>query len=145
MRLILDSDRTERCLMKLLTCPLPPILFPRNGYLKKFRRRKWQPTPLFLPGESQGWGSLVGCLLWVHTRVGHDRSDLAAAAGSFTSLELTQMCSFLWLSNIPFYICTTTSLSVRLSSRLLPCPSYCKQQQDYFYLAYHLGFYFIFQ
>ena len=28
-------------------------------------RRKWQPTPVFLPGESQGWGSLVGCLLWV--------------------------------------------------------------------------------
>ena len=27
-------------------------------------RRKWQPTPVFLPGESQGWGSLVGCRLW---------------------------------------------------------------------------------
>ena len=24
-------------------------------------RRKWQPTPVFLSGESQGWGSLVGC------------------------------------------------------------------------------------
>ena len=30
-------------------------------------RRKWQPTPVFLPGESQGWGSLVGCPLWGHT------------------------------------------------------------------------------
>ena len=30
-------------------------------------RRKWQPTPLFLPGESQGRGSLVGCCLWGHT------------------------------------------------------------------------------
>ena len=30
-------------------------------------RRKWQPTPVFLPGESQGWGSLVGCRLWVCT------------------------------------------------------------------------------
>ena len=28
-------------------------------------RRKWQPTPVFLPGEPQGWGSLVVCLLWV--------------------------------------------------------------------------------
>ena len=28
------------------------------------RRRKWQPTPVFLPGESQGRGSLVGCRLW---------------------------------------------------------------------------------
>ena len=30
-------------------------------------RRKWQPTPVFLPGESQGQGSLVGCRLWSHT------------------------------------------------------------------------------
>ena len=27
-------------------------------------RRKWQPTPVFLPGECQGRGSLVGCRLW---------------------------------------------------------------------------------
>ena len=26
-------------------------------------RRKWQPTPVFLPGKSQGHGSLVGCCL----------------------------------------------------------------------------------
>ena len=26
-------------------------------------RRKWQPTPVLLPGESQGRGSLVGCRL----------------------------------------------------------------------------------
>ena len=30
-------------------------------------RRKWQPTPVFLPGESQGWQSLLGCLLWGRT------------------------------------------------------------------------------
>ena len=30
-------------------------------------QRKWQPTPVFLPGESQGRGSLVGCLLWGRT------------------------------------------------------------------------------
>ena len=30
-------------------------------------RRKWQPTPVFLPGESQGRGSLVGCRLWGRT------------------------------------------------------------------------------
>ena len=27
-------------------------------------RRKWQPTPVFFPGESQGQGSLVGCSPW---------------------------------------------------------------------------------
>ena len=30
-------------------------------------RRKWQPTPVFLLEESQGWGSLVGCRLWGRT------------------------------------------------------------------------------
>ena len=39
-------------------------------------RRKWQPTPLFLPGESQGQRSLVGC------HFGHDWSDLASAAAA---------------------------------------------------------------
>ena len=33
-------------------------------------RRKWQPTPVFLPGESQGRGSLVGCHLWGPTESG---------------------------------------------------------------------------
>ena len=32
-------------------------------------RRKWQPTPGFLPGESQGWWSLVGCRLWGRTEL----------------------------------------------------------------------------
>ena len=48
-------------------------------------RRKWQPTPVFLPGESQGWGSLVGCRLW-GGRVGHDWSDLSAAAAACRTL-----------------------------------------------------------
>ena len=30
-------------------------------------RRKWQPTPMFVPGESQGRRSLVGCHLWGRT------------------------------------------------------------------------------
>ena len=30
-------------------------------------RRKWQPTPVFLPGESHGRWSLVGCRLWGRT------------------------------------------------------------------------------
>ena len=37
-------------------------------------RRKWQPTPVFLPGESQGRGSLVGCRLW-----GRAESDMTEA------------------------------------------------------------------
>ena len=30
-------------------------------------RKKWQPTPVFLPGESQGRWGLVGCRLWSRT------------------------------------------------------------------------------
>ena len=43
-------------------------------------RRKWQPTPVFLPGESQGWGSLSGLPSMGLHRVGHDWNDLATAA-----------------------------------------------------------------
>ena len=32
-------------------------------------RRQWQPTPVFLPGESQGWGRLMGCRLWGRTEL----------------------------------------------------------------------------
>ena len=38
-------------------------------------RRAWQPTPVFLPGESHGQTSLAGYLLWGH-RVRHNPSDL---------------------------------------------------------------------
>ena len=30
-------------------------------------RRRWQPTPVFLPGEFQGQGNLLGCRLWGRT------------------------------------------------------------------------------
>ena len=54
-------------------------------------RRKWQPTPLFLLGESQGWGSLVGCHLWGRTESDTtDWSNLAAAAAA--------AAAFLWLN-----------------------------------------------
>ena len=33
--------------------------------------KEWQPTPVFLPGESQGWGAWWAAIYGVH-RVGHD-------------------------------------------------------------------------
>ena len=43
-------------------------------------RRKWQPLPVFLPGESQGRGSLVGFRLW--SRKESDMTGAAAAASA---------------------------------------------------------------
>ena len=37
-------------------------------------RRKWQPIPVFLPGEFHGQRSLADCSPWGRKRVGHDRS-----------------------------------------------------------------------
>ena len=53
-------------------CLLPA---PRSAVFNRLslgsvQRRKWQPTPVFLPGESQGRGSLVGCHLWGRTESG---------------------------------------------------------------------------
>ena len=70
-------------------------------------RRKWQPTPVFLPGESQGRGSLVGCRLWGSHRVGHDWSDLAAGGTSgkepACQFRSHKRCGFsLWVGTIPW-------------------------------------------
>ena len=60
-------------------------------------RRKWQPTPVFLPRESQGRGSLVACCLWGRTEL-DTRSDLAAEAteGGEACLQQESEGSGLW-------------------------------------------------
>ena len=40
---------------------------------------EWQPTSVFLPGESQGRGSLVGCCLWGHTELDMTKATLHGA------------------------------------------------------------------
>ena len=50
-------------------------------------RRKWQLTPVFLPGESQGQGNLVGCRLWGRTESDTTDATLAAAAASTSCLS----------------------------------------------------------
>ena len=57
-------------------------------------RRKWQPTPVFLPGESQGRGSLVGCRLWGRTE--SDTTEAAAAAGTKWSEICSVVSNSLW-------------------------------------------------
>ena len=61
------------------------------------RRRQWHPTPVFLPGESQGWepGGLPS--MGSH-RVGHDWRDLAAAAW-LCHLQLNLSASQIWIAD----------------------------------------------
>ena len=51
-------------------------------------RRKWQPTPVLFPGESQGRGSLVGCRLW-----GLTESDMTEV----TKPQHAHLLSCVWL------------------------------------------------
>ena len=66
-------------------------------------RRKWQPTPVFLPGESQGRGSLVGCRLWGRT-VGHDWSNLADLAVLRTRHCFKYLTIIIFLKNIDLFL-----------------------------------------
>ena len=51
--------------------------------VEQLRRRKWQPTPVFLPGEFQGQGSLVGCHVWGHTE--SDTTEVLSSSSSSSS------------------------------------------------------------
>ena len=56
--------------MKTQQCSAPfsfHYLFPSSIY---HQRRQWHPTPVFLPGKSHAWRSLVGCSQW-----GREESD----------------------------------------------------------------------
>ena len=69
-------------------------------------RRKWQPIPVFLPGDSQGWGSLVGCCLWgckSQTWVKQlssrkkNKSPRSNVYGSFTECISLKSWSLIWI------------------------------------------------
>ena len=47
-------------------------------------RRKWQPTPVFLPGESHGQRNLVGCSPW-----GHQELDMTERLNTHSRLRMT--------------------------------------------------------
>ena len=61
-------------------------------------RRKWQPTPVFLPGESQGWRSLVGCL----SEVAQSRTRLKRLSSSGSNV--TNVNNFLNFIIVIFFI-----------------------------------------
>ena len=110
-------------------------------------RRKWQPTPVFLPGESQGRGSLVGCCLWGRIETGHDWSDLAAAAGIPTVLfllplvaEFFKLLCLLWFLPLGWLAAGNLLFSRRWrygsSLWLLSCPPILVYFSDRVHLHY---------
>ena len=70
-------------------------------------RRKWQPTPVFLPGESQGRVSLVGCRLW-----GRTESDTTEA----TSQQQQQPPASWWLSDRGYSLVAVCGLLIAVAS-----------------------------
>ena len=65
-------------------------------------RRKWQPTPVFLPGESQGRGSLVGCGLWGRTE--SDTTEVTWQQQLFSKRTCAQLLSHVQLFVIPWTV-----------------------------------------
>ena len=61
-----ELDSTERLHFYFSVGPLSLCWLPALFTFMHWRR-KWQPTPVFLPGESLGRGSLMGCHLWGRT------------------------------------------------------------------------------
>ena len=58
---------------------------PEGLYKSSAGRRKWQPIPVFLPGESRGLRSLVGCHLWCrHTQ---SRNGIHRVGTAYTESE----------------------------------------------------------
>ena len=50
------------------------------------------PTPVLLPGKSQGWGSPVGCRLWGRTESDTTEATAAAAAAAAAYTINILMC-----------------------------------------------------
>ena len=65
-------------------------------------RRKWQLTPVFLPGEFQGPRSLVGCCLWSHTE-----SDTTEVSSSSRSKSFNTHWIFKMLYTLISYLLKT--------------------------------------
>ena len=67
-------------------------------------RRKWQPIPIFLPGESHGQRSLGGCSPW-----GHKESDMTERLQS-----LTQRNNMYLRTSLVHFISTVIMISFNL-------------------------------
>ena len=66
-RPLFDNSGSGRSSKVNILDPICVQLSDNCHYLTQYWRRKGQPTPVFLPGESQGQRNLVGCCLWGRT------------------------------------------------------------------------------
>ena len=95
------------------------------GYTRRFRfhpwvgkipwRRKWKPTPVFLPGESHGQRSLVGCSAKDHKQL--DTTEQHTHPASVSSFCC---CSF--IADLILWMFTVSALYLKLS--FLECLNY---------------------
>ena len=93
-----------------ISCAIQWVLIRYLFYIQQcvYRRRQWQPTPVFLPGESQGVGSLVGCHLW-----GRTESDTTEV-----TQQQQQQCVYV-NPNLPIYHTFSTLVTINLFSTSL--------------------------
>ena len=95
------------------------------------RRRAWQPTPVFLPGESHGQRSLAGCSWWGR-RVGRDWATKHSA----------EQCVYVNPS-LPIYPPSPLPLSIRWLSTFVILFLFCNEFIgttffDFMYKWYHM-------
>ena len=81
-------------------------------------RWKLQPTPVFLPGESQGWGSLVGCCLWGHTESDTTEVMQQQQTWNYTSEILTIEIIVMFII-LKTFLCFLVGLRVHLPDNSL--------------------------
>ena len=94
-----------------ICCAIQWVLISYLFYIQQcvYQRRQWQPTPVFLPGEYQGWGSLVGCCLWGCTEL--DTSEV-------TQQQQQRYCVYV-NPNLPIYHPFSTLVTINLFSTSL--------------------------
>ena len=80
-------------------------------------RRKWQPTPVFLPGKFHGWRSLVGYSPWGR-RVRHDWATSMSMSISILKSDQGYLFVFHWsvLVSVPVFIRETAFLKLERAS-----------------------------
>ena len=103
-------------------------------------RRKWQPTPVFLPGESQGQGNLVGRRLWGHTELDTTQvTQQQQQQGGQRSFELERRhCTAFTHPNTQTKSTNSVSMCLLSSHGLtnLLLPKHC--ERGHYYYSYYI-------